>query len=44
MDLRHVIRLTRPAVRVTYELEEIGEPTLSEALRTVLHRSEMVPA
>jgi predicted GTPase len=44
MDLRHVIRLTRPAVRVTYELEEIGEPTLDEALRTFLHRSEIVPA
>jgi len=44
MDLRHVIRLTRPAVRVTYELEEIGEPTLDETLRTFLHRSEIVPA
>ena len=44
IDLRHVIRLTRPAVRVTYELEEMGEPTLDEALRTIIHRSEIVPA
>jgi predicted GTPase len=44
VDLRHVIRLTKPAVRVTYELEEIGEPTLDEALHAFLARSEIVLA
>jgi predicted GTPase len=36
MDLRHVIRLTKPAIRVTYELEEIGPPMLSGHLRSVI--------
>jgi predicted GTPase len=36
MDLRHVIRLTKPAVRVTYELEEIGLPMLPGLLRSVI--------
>ncbi len=41
MDLRHVIKLDKPAVRVTYHLEEIGEPTLRDVLgeivRTTTH-------
>src|SRR5919198_3945691 len=32
IDLRRVIELDKPALRVTYRLEEIGEPTLAEAL------------
>jgi predicted GTPase len=32
IDLRRVIDLDKPALRVTYKLQEIGEPTLSEAL------------
>jgi predicted GTPase len=36
VDLRHVIRLTKPAVRVTYELEEIGPPMLPGLLRSVI--------
>jgi predicted GTPase len=36
MDLRHVIRLTKPAVRVTYELEEIGPPMFPGLLRSVI--------
>ncbi len=32
IDLRRVIDLDKPALRVTYRLQEIGEPTLSEAL------------
>jgi hypothetical protein len=31
-----VIRLTKPAVRVTYELEEIGPPMLPGLLRSVI--------
>ncbi len=37
IDLRHLIRINKPAVRVTYELEETeGSPTMAEALRPVL--------
>jgi predicted GTPase len=32
IDLRLVIDLDKPALRVTYRLQEIGEPTLAEAL------------
>ena len=33
IDLRRVIELDKPALRVTYRLEEIGEPTLEDILR-----------
>ena len=37
IDLRHLINIEKPAVRVTYELEEAeGSPTMAEALRPVL--------
>ena len=37
IDLRHLISIDKPAVRVTYELEEAeGSPTMAEALRPVL--------
>ncbi len=32
VDLRHLIRLDKPALRVRYELQEIGEPTLASVL------------
>ncbi len=32
IDLRRVIKLTKPAVRVSYDLQEIGQPTLEEVL------------
>ncbi|MBI2882059.1 MAG: GTPase [Candidatus Tectomicrobia bacterium] len=32
VDLRRVLRLTKPVVRVHYELQEIGRPTLREVL------------
>jgi len=32
IDLRRVIELDKPALRVTYRLEEIGEPTLATVL------------
>ena len=34
VDLRRLIALDKPATRVTYELQEIGHPTLEELLRT----------
>ena len=38
IDLRHVIHITKPAVRVTYELREReGSPTLADALAPLLH-------
>ena len=33
IDLRRLIELSRPALRVTYSLREIGSPTLADALR-----------
>jgi predicted GTPase len=32
IDLRRVIDLDKPALRVTYRLEELGKPTLAELL------------
>ena len=32
IDLRRVIEIDKPALRVTYKLQELGEPTLAEAL------------
>ena len=32
IDLRRVIRLDKPALRVTYRLQELGEPTLADLL------------
>jgi predicted GTPase len=32
-DLRKVIRISKPALRVGYELQEIGKPDLEDALR-----------
>ena len=36
IDLRRVLTLTKPAQRVRYELQEIGEPTLTTILRQFL--------
>ncbi len=33
IDLRKLININKPAVRVTYELQEIGKPDLKDALR-----------
>jgi predicted GTPase len=33
IDLRRLIELSRPALRVTYSLREIGSPTLADVLR-----------
>jgi predicted GTPase len=39
IDLRRLIDITKPAVRVRYELEEVeGSPTVRDALRPVLDR------
>ena len=32
IDLRRVIEIDKPALRVTYRLEEVGEPTLASIL------------
>ena len=32
IDLRRLIELDKPALRVTYKLQEVGEPTLKELL------------
>jgi predicted GTPase len=35
IDLRRVIQISKPALRVGYELQEIGRPDLSDALRAI---------
>jgi predicted GTPase len=44
MDLRHVIRITKPAARATYELEETGEPRLKDQLGSVIARARAATA
>jgi predicted GTPase len=37
VDLRHLVTINKPAVRVTYDLEEAeGSPTIADALRPLL--------
>lgn len=38
IDLRRVIKIDKPALRVRYELEEIGEPTLKQIVEGFLKR------
>lgn len=33
IDLRRLVRISKPSVRVRYELQEIGQPTLADLLR-----------
>ncbi len=40
-DLGRVIRIERPVVRVTYELEETGQPTLTSQVCAFLHRWDL---
>ncbi len=35
IDLRRVINMGKPALRVSYELQEIGRPDLADALRSI---------
>ena len=39
IDLRRVIEIRKPALRVGYELQEIGKPDLTDALQRFLPRS-----
>jgi predicted GTPase len=36
IDLRRIVPIERPAVRVRYELEEVGSPTLVDILKPML--------
>jgi predicted GTPase len=36
IDLRRIIDIKHPTVRVTYDLQEIGEPDLRHVLKSVL--------
>jgi predicted GTPase len=36
IDLRRLIRIDRPALRVSYELKEVGSPTLEDVLAPVI--------
>ena len=36
IDLRRLVKINKPAARVRYELQEIGEPTLEEIIKAKL--------
>ena len=36
IDLRRIINVNKPAVRVRYDLEEVGTPRLAELLKKVM--------
>jgi predicted GTPase len=38
IDLRRVIKISQPSVRVTYDLQEIGRPNLEDALSSLLKK------
>lgn len=40
IDLRRVLKIQKPSVRVTYELSEIGKPDLNDVLSRFLYRTE----
>jgi len=42
IDLRRVMKINKPAVRVRYELQEIGEPTLDEILKDFLTKKGLL--
>jgi predicted GTPase len=39
VDLRRILRVRHPAVRVRYDVEEIGSPTLADVLTQPLQKS-----
>ena len=38
IDLRRLVTFDKPALRVYYELQEIGEPTLEQVLREFVEK------
>jgi predicted GTPase len=40
IDLRRVLKIDKPMVRVTYDLQEIGKPTIEDALQPILSKSK----
>ncbi len=38
IDIRRILKITKPSVRVSYELQEIGAPTLKDVLEEFLRR------
>jgi predicted GTPase len=38
IDLRRLIEIEQPALRVRYELQEIGEPTLAQVLAVFVEK------
>ena len=43
IDLARLIKSRRPIRRATYELQEIGEPTLAQVLRPLVERAKARP-
>ena len=43
IDLNRVIKIAKPSVRVSYDLQEIGRPTLEDALAPLLTKQQAAP-
>lgn len=43
IDLKRIVKIKKPALRVTYELEETGEPSLRTILHDFTKRRELTP-
>ena len=44
IDLRRVMKIKKPTVRVRYELQEIGQPTLGDVIDAALSRKGPKPS
>jgi predicted GTPase len=40
MDLRRLIRITKPTVRVSYDVEDRRRPTLTDVMQGVIDRAK----
>ncbi len=38
IDLGRILKINKPSMRVTYELQELGKPDLEDVLKKILHR------
>ncbi len=44
IDLRRVLKITKPSVRVTYDLQEIGHPNMADVMEAFFSQAKKKPA
>ncbi len=42
MDLSRIVNISKPTVKVSYDLQEIGEPNLNIVLDEFVHKHQLV--